>query len=143
MKPSEAINANRATIRSVIDSHRTRNARVFGSVLHGKDTDASDLDILVDPTPKTTLFDIGAIRHELGKLLGVPVDVLTPNALPDKFRAAVLGEGKAGMSPGQQRLSDYQAHVDDDEHRPLSKKVALLSKTQRSPDRVRDICAPS
>jgi len=29
---------------------------------------------------------------ELRKLLGVPVDVLTPNGLPDKFRAAVLAE---------------------------------------------------
>lgn len=92
MKPSDALNSNRAAIRSVVESHRARNARVFGSVLHGKDTDCSDLDILIDPTPDTTLFDIGAIRHELRKLLGVPVDVLTPNALPDKFRAAVLAE---------------------------------------------------
>lgn len=92
MRPSEALNANRAAIRLVVESHRARNARVFGSVLHGEDTDNSDLDILVDPMPDTTLFDIGAIRHELGKLLGVPVDVLTPNALPDRFRAAVLAE---------------------------------------------------
>jgi predicted nucleotidyltransferase len=73
-------------------AHRARNARVFGSVLHGRDTDDSDLDILIDPTPETTLFDISAIRIELRKLLGVPVDVLTPNALPDKVRAAVLSE---------------------------------------------------
>jgi predicted nucleotidyltransferase len=92
MKPSEALNSNRAAIRLVVESHRARNARVFGSVLRGEDTDSSDLDILIDPTPDTTLFDIGAIRHELGKLLGVPVDVLTPNALPDKFRTAVLAE---------------------------------------------------
>jgi predicted nucleotidyltransferase len=50
------------------------------------------LDLLVDPTPETTLFDIGAIRHELLELLGVPVDVLTPKALPENFRAAVLAE---------------------------------------------------
>jgi predicted nucleotidyltransferase len=92
MKPSEALHAHRAAIRSVVTAHRARNARVFGSVLHGRDTDASDLDILVDPTSETTLFDISAIRIELRKLLGVPVDVLTPNALPDKFRAAVLAE---------------------------------------------------
>jgi predicted nucleotidyltransferase len=61
-------------------------------VLHGEDTEESDLDILIDPTPETTLFDIGAIRHELLELLGVPVDVLTPKALPDKFRARVLAE---------------------------------------------------
>jgi predicted nucleotidyltransferase len=94
LKPSEALHANRAAIRRVVESHRARNARVFGSVLHGQDTDNSDLDILIDPTPETTLFDIGAIRHELGKLLGVPVDVLTPNALPDKFRALVIAEAR-------------------------------------------------
>ena len=92
MKPSEALHSHRAAIRSVVTAHRARNARVFGSVLHGRDTEDSDLDILVDPTPETTLFDISAIRIELRKLLGVPVDVLTPNALPDKFRAAVLAE---------------------------------------------------
>ncbi|MPQ68802.1 nucleotidyltransferase, partial [Pseudomonas sp. MWU12-2323] len=37
-------------------------------------------------------FDIGAIRHELRRLLGVSVDVLTPKALPDKFRDTVLAE---------------------------------------------------
>ena len=94
MKPSEALASNRAAIRHVVESHRARNARVFGSVLLGQDTDNSDLDILVDPTPDTTLFDIGAIRHELGKLLGVPVDVLTPNALPDNFRATVLAQAR-------------------------------------------------
>jgi predicted nucleotidyltransferase len=50
------------------------------------------LDLLVDPTPETTLFDIGAIKHEIFELLGVPVDVLTPRALPEKFRATVLAE---------------------------------------------------
>jgi hypothetical protein len=58
------------------------------------DQDDSDLDLLVDPTPDTTLFDIGAIRHELLQLLGVPVDVLTPRALPEKFREVVLKEAK-------------------------------------------------
>ena len=92
MKPSQALAAHRADIRRVVESHRARNARVFGSVLHGEDIEGSDLDILIDPTPETTLFDIGAIRHELLQLLGVPVDVLTPKALPEKVRAAVLAE---------------------------------------------------
>jgi len=94
MKPSVALALNRAAIRHVVESHRARNARVFGSVLRGQDTDSSDLDILIDPTPETTLFDIGAIRHELVKLLGVQVDVLTPNALPENFRTMVLAEAR-------------------------------------------------
>ena len=92
MKPSLALASNREAIRKVVESHRARNARVFGSVVHDDDTEESDLDILIDPTPETTLLDIGAIRHELLQLLGVPVDVLTPKALPEKFRASVLSE---------------------------------------------------
>ena len=94
MKPSVVLETNRDAIRRVVEAHHARNARVFGSVLRGEDTDRSDLDILIDPTPETTLFDIGAIRHELGKLLGVSVDVLTPNALPDKIRAEVIAQAR-------------------------------------------------
>jgi len=92
MKPSIALQALREAIRRVVAIYRASNARVFGSVARGHDTDDSDLDLLIDPTPETTLFDVGAIRHELHRLLGVPVDVLTPNALPDKFRDTVLAE---------------------------------------------------
>ncbi|OIR12467.1 nucleotidyltransferase domain protein [mine drainage metagenome] len=92
MKPSDALNSNREAIRQVVKSHRALNARVFGSVLHGDDTETSDLDILIDPTQDTTLMDIGAIRYKLRVLLGVPVDVLTPKALPDSFRNSVLAE---------------------------------------------------
>lgn len=63
-----------------------------GSALHGDDTDESDLDLLVEPTEETTLFDIGAIRYEVKKLLGIPVDVLTPGALPDSFKERILKE---------------------------------------------------
>jgi uncharacterized protein len=92
MEPSQALASHREAIRRVVESHRARNARVFGSVVHGNNTEKSDLDILINPTPETTLLDIGAIRHELLQLLGVPVDVLTPKALPEKFRAKVLAE---------------------------------------------------
>lgn len=94
MKPSDALAENRVAIRGIVESHRAQNARVFGSVLHDLDTVDSDLDILVDPTPETTLFDIGAIKRELSELLGVSVDVLTPNALPEKFQAKVLAEAQ-------------------------------------------------
>ena len=90
MRPSLALAAHREAIRQVVAAPRGRSARVFGSVVHGNDIDGSDLDLLIDPTPETTLFDIGAIRHELLQLLEVPVDVLTPKALPKRFRAAVL-----------------------------------------------------
>ena len=95
MKPSIALQENRAAIRSVVERHRACNARVFGSVVHGVDQEGSDLDLLIDPTPSTTLMDVARIQVELEKLLGVSVDVLTPKALPDKFRDLVLAESIA------------------------------------------------
>lgn len=94
MKPSEALAVHRTEIREIILAHRAVNARVFGSVVHGLDTDESDLDILVDTTADTTLFDLGAIRYKLRNLLGIQVDVLTPGALPDKFRQTVISEAR-------------------------------------------------
>ena len=95
MKPSEALHAHRTTIRDVVALHHACNARVFGSVLHGQDTEASDLDILIDPTPQTTLMDVAAIQVDLQRLLGVTVDVVTPRALPERFRERVLAEAVA------------------------------------------------
>jgi predicted nucleotidyltransferase len=90
MRPSESLQIYRASIRLIVESHHALNPRIFGSVLEGEDGEASDLDLLIDPTPETTLMDIGAIRLELRELLGVPVDVLTPKALPVGFREQIL-----------------------------------------------------
>lgn len=92
MRPSEALEAKRKAVRSVVLAHRAANPRIFGSVLHGQDTEGSDLDLLIDPLPKMTLMDVGAMRHELMQLLGVPVDVRTPDDLPLKIRLKVLAE---------------------------------------------------
>ena len=92
MRPSQALQSHREAVRQIVLQHHALNVRVFGSVSRGEDTDDSDLDLLVEPTPETTLMDIGAIRYELRKLLGIPVDVLTPKALPESFREQVLSE---------------------------------------------------
>jgi predicted nucleotidyltransferase len=94
MRPSIALQRHRDRIREIALSHRVTNVRVFGSVLSGEDTEESDLDILVEPTEETTLLDIGAIQYELEELLGIPIDVLTPKALPDKFRQRVVDEAE-------------------------------------------------
>lgn len=90
MKPSIALDTHRQAVRRIVAAHKGLNPRVFGSALSGLDNENSDLDLLVEPTAETTLFDIGAMRLALRQQLGVPVDVLTPGSLPDKFRAQVL-----------------------------------------------------
>ncbi len=94
MKPSIQLECYRPLIRELAIRFRLTNPRVFGSVLRGLDTDTSDLDLLVDPLPETTLFDLGGLQGALEDLLGVPVDIRTPGGLPDKFRAAVVAEAQ-------------------------------------------------
>lgn len=91
-RPSEALLAHRQDILRIVTTNHAANARVFGSVLHGDDSDESDLDLLVDALPGATLLDLGAIQVELEDLLGVSVDVVTPQDLPPKFRRDVLDE---------------------------------------------------
>lgn len=95
MRPSEALALHRVRIREIAMAHRVSDVRVFGSAIRGDDVVGSDLDLLVEPTSQTTLLDIGAIRFELKKLLGIEVDVLTPNGLPAKFRDQVIRDAVA------------------------------------------------
>ena len=95
MKPSELLELHREAIREIVLRNHGQNPRVFGSVLSGTDTEASDLDILIEPLPCMSLFDIGAIRYELKELLKIEVDVLTPGALPDRWKDVVLRKAKA------------------------------------------------
>ncbi|MEO5606674.1 MAG: nucleotidyltransferase family protein [Polaromonas sp.] len=94
MKPSLVLQSRRDAIRKTVSRFAVANPRVFGSVLHEQDTEGSDLDLLVDTLPGTTLFDLGSLQLELQELLGIPVDLLTPGDLPKKFRDQVLAEAR-------------------------------------------------
>jgi uncharacterized protein len=95
MKPSEALAVHRAELRKLAGRHGLLHPRVFGSVLNGTDTEESDLDLLVDPAESTGLLALAGFKIEAEELLGVPVSVLTPNALPPKFRNSVLQQAQA------------------------------------------------
>jgi hypothetical protein len=43
------------------------------------------LDILVDPVPGATLFDLGGLQVALEDLLGIRVYLLTPGDLPQRL----------------------------------------------------------
>jgi predicted nucleotidyltransferase len=94
MRPSIALDSKRSAVIEMTHKFRATNPRVFGSVLHGTDTDGSDLDLLVDPLPGTTLFDLGGLQDGLELLLGVHVDLLTPRDLPARIRDDVIAEAR-------------------------------------------------
>lgn len=93
MKPSEALELHRDAIRRVVLANGASNPRVFGPVLHGDDTEVSDIDILVDPiSGKTSLLSLVRIKRELDQLLGFNTDIQTPLSLHERFRSAILQE---------------------------------------------------
>ena len=94
MRPSVLLERHRDEVRAIALAHRVANPRVFGSASRGEDTDASDLDVLVDATPETTLFDLASIALELEERLGIEVDVVTPEDLPVKYRDRVVAEAQ-------------------------------------------------
>lgn len=94
MRPSVVFEAHRQAVRETTSRFHVANPRVFGSVLHGTDQDGGDLDLLVDALPGATLFDLGGLQAELEELLGVPVDLLTPEDLPRKFRDQVFADAR-------------------------------------------------
>ena len=94
VKPSSALALSREKVRQVITGSRLENPRIFGSVLHGTDSETSDLDLLIDAPEGTTLFDILGLEGELESILGVPVELLTPQDISAKFRSAVLAEAQ-------------------------------------------------
>ena len=93
MRPSELIEHNRHHIADILTKYKTLdNLRVFGSVARGTDTEGSDVDFLIDANKGTTLLDLGGLQDDLQTLLGVKVDLLTPEDVSKHFRDKILEE---------------------------------------------------
>jgi uncharacterized protein with HEPN domain/predicted nucleotidyltransferase len=123
MTYANLLKRHREEIRAIVEAHGASNPRVFGSVRYGVDTSESDIDLLVDPEPNLSLFDLAAIQGDLRELLGVEVDVLTPNGLPERIRARVLAEAEAIVE------GDYGS----------GGNPSMRDKTRRLPDYIEDI----
>lgn len=92
-RPSVLLARHRQKVLDLIAQHRGSNARMFGSVARGDDTEDSDLDLLVTFEPDTHLGEPGVLIAELQALLGVSVDVVSEDALTDdRFSARVRRE---------------------------------------------------
>jgi hypothetical protein len=79
----------------IIEVARARGAsrvRVFGSVVRGDATEASDIDFLVDLEPDRNLLDLGGLLMDLQDLLQRDVDVVTERGLRPRVAERVLAD---------------------------------------------------
>ena len=72
--------------------YRVRRLALFGSALREDFNPESDIDILVELEPGSSLLDLVAIKQDLEDLLGCKVDVVTESSLSPYIREDVLKE---------------------------------------------------
>ena len=94
MKLAELVNQKREDILRIAQRYGARNVRIFGSVIHGEDNTQSDIDMLVNFRPESSLLDHVALMQDLEELLGRTVDVVSEKALHWYIRDRVLKEAK-------------------------------------------------
>lgn len=72
---------NSEAIKAIAARHKAFNVAVFGSVARGEDTEASDIDLLVDFPPGASLVDEFRLENELREFLKVSVDLVSRRGL--------------------------------------------------------------
>lgn len=65
---------------------------MFGSVVRGEEQEDSDIDLLVDFLPGTTLLDQVGLIDALSTALGRKVDIVSERALNKYLRQRILQE---------------------------------------------------
>ncbi len=68
--------------------------RVFGSWARGDAGPDSDLDLLVNVEPGTSLFDMIGLQQDLEDLVGSKVDVLTEDGISPYVKERILAEAR-------------------------------------------------
>ena len=75
------LDTHRDEIIGIVRDHRGVNVSLFGSMARGDDTETSDVDLLVEFEPNSSLFDLMDIQHSVESLLGISVDVVSVGGL--------------------------------------------------------------
>ncbi len=79
------------TTAPIFHQYNVRKAAVFGSVARGEHTDTSDIDILLELSDNTNLFDIVSLSNDLEDTLHAPVDLVEYEAIKPALRKYIIG----------------------------------------------------
>lgn len=87
---ADFIKKNRKAILDIAKRYGAKNVRLFGSMARGTNSESSDVDLLVNMEPGSSLLDIIAIKQDLEDLLGRKVDVVTENSISPYIKENIL-----------------------------------------------------
>lgn len=77
-------------VRAAASMNGLDEVRVFGSILYGRDTERSDIDLLVRARPDTSIIDVAAFALDVEGLTGFRVDVVTDTQQQSPALAHIL-----------------------------------------------------
>lgn len=69
-----------------------KKAALFGSYARGEQSHKSDVDILVEYPPKTTLFDVTDLKFKLEDALGKSVDLVGYKTIKPRLKEFILSD---------------------------------------------------
>lgn len=94
MLPSQALASHRDRILALVTASGAKRIRVFGSAAKGIDHAGSDVDLLVEMPPGTSLLRIVRLQLDIADVLGVKVDLCTERELHPALRDRILAEAR-------------------------------------------------
>ncbi len=86
------LRAHRDEILALAERYGAYDVRVFGSVARGEATSESDIDLIVNARPGTSVFELVGLWLDLKDLLGREVSLITDDRSPhnERFMRRVL-----------------------------------------------------
>lgn len=76
----------------ILKKHGVIRAALFGSMVRNEQTNASDIDFVVEFEDGRSLFDLGGLKIDLEELLNTSVDVVTYDSLHPLLKGAIVSE---------------------------------------------------
>ena len=84
----------RPVVLRITQEYGASNVRIFGSFARGEQTQKSDLDLLIDPPPKMSLFDLVGLQLDLEDALKRKVDVILARSVKPALRDNIFKDAR-------------------------------------------------